>query len=327
VPFGLLLAIAWHVRPSKQLAAALLGTVLVLGPVATALAIPYLGTRTIHGERTEQEVYEGSADGRDYGDATSRLRTYAGRPGHHHVERELFPGTSSIVLAAIGTVPPLSGVAIATLISGAAAFDWSLGFKGVTYGVLYRSLAPYRGMRVPARFSALVDAALAILGAFGAWRVLRTVSSETVRTALVALMAVGVLLDLRMDPDLQLYLSSIPTIYRSVGSDMVLADMPDGHTVDYMYFSTRHWAHLLGGYSGYFPPAPDLDRAKREFPSPESIAILHRLGATHLTYNCAFDPPEERCRNTLRQLDANPTIELVTADQWRGAEVRLYRFK
>ena len=84
----------------------------------------------------------------------------------------MFPGTMTLALAATGVIPPLGVGQIATLVSGAIAVDWSIGVNGVTYPQLYKYLLPYRGMRVPARFAAIVGSALALLAAYGCRRLL-----------------------------------------------------------------------------------------------------------------------------------------------------------
>jgi hypothetical protein len=138
-------------------------------------------------------------------------------------------------------------------------------------------------------------------------------------------MAALVLLDLRLTTSLVDYWPAVPEIYEGVTPRMVLAEFPAGREVDYMYFSTTHWAHLLGGYSGYIPSDPELERGRQLFPSREAIASLRGRGATHLTYNCAFERSKERCAYTLRELDRIRTVSLVTAGRWNEAEVRLYR--
>jgi hypothetical protein len=104
---------------------------------------------------------------------------------------------------------------------------------------------------------------------------------------------------------------------------MVLAELPRSHDVDYMYFSTRHWARLLGGYSGFIPGDERLEAALREFPSPSSIARFRALGATHVTYNCRFE--ENTCEMVLGALDANPDLRLVADEHWGSGPVRLYQ--
>ena len=53
------------------------------------------------------------------------------------------------------------------------AFDGSLGLHGVAYPFYYDLIPPFRGLRSPARFAALVGMTLAILAGFGARRALR----------------------------------------------------------------------------------------------------------------------------------------------------------
>jgi hypothetical protein len=94
-----------------------------------------------------------------------------------------------------------------------------------------------------------------------------------------------------------------------------------------MYFSTRHWARLLGGYSGFAAYGDRLLAAWQQFPSAAGVDALRELGATHLTYNCAVEPRPWRCGPTLEALGANAALELVATEQWEGAEVRLYRIR
>src|ERR1051326_7313024 len=184
-------------------------------------------------------------------------------------------------------------------------------------------------MRMPARFSVLVGAALTLLAGYGARRILRLAPTATTRSALCAALALIVLFDLRMDPHLDTYPSQIPSIYGSVTPDMVLMELPRDHergdrffAPSYMYFSTRHWAHLLGGYSGFMPNDEVFDDAVRAFPYPEAVATFRRLGATHLTYNCSFD--WVRCRDVMAALEANPSLQLVATSTWQAQPVALY---
>jgi hypothetical protein len=333
IPFAAVMIAAWRIALSRNLLRASVALLLVLLPALAALGLPYMKSRTARGERSRFDVSFGSAEPSDYGKAHFRLVSYAWRGRKGHVsERELFPGTSTLALAAVGVVPPLSGAAIASTVAGAAAFDWSLGLRGLTYDDLYNRSVVIRGMRMPARFSVLVGAALTLLGGYGARRILRLAPTATTRSALCAALALIVLFDLRMDPHLETYPSQIPSIYGSVTPDMVLMELPRDHergdrffAPSYMYFSTRHWAHLLGGYSGFMPNDEVFDDAVRAFPYPEAVATFRRLGATHLTYNCSFD--WVRCRDVMAALEANPSLQLVATSTWQAQPVALYRFR
>jgi hypothetical protein len=123
------------------------------------------------------------------------------------------------------------------------------------------------------------------------------------------------------------YPATIPSIYDRVTPDMVLVEFPRYHDVDYMYFSTRHWAHLLGGYSGFLPFDQALEQGLSTFPSAESVERLRRRGATHLTYNCALEQRQNRCAAVFEFLDGTSALELVASERWERAEVRLYRLR
>jgi hypothetical protein len=185
VPFLTIVVLAWRVRPAQIVRAAVPALAVVL-PALLLLGLPYLKGREIRGERGREEVLEGSATPADYGHAHWRLASYQWiARTNNRAERELMPGISTLTLAAVGAVPPPLGAAgIATIVSGVAAFEWSLGLKGLTYPELYDHSAAFRGMRVPARFSAIVGCALALLGAFGAQRLLRLGRTPRARTVL-----------------------------------------------------------------------------------------------------------------------------------------------
>jgi hypothetical protein len=328
VPFTALIALAWKLRPTKALATALLAAAIVPAAVGLFIGEAYTKARSVHGDWSLAIVYSFSAEAADYGTAHPWLAMYRGQSSApHHAERELFPGTSTLAFAGAAVLPPLGAVPIAALASGALAFDWSLGLNGLTYDDLRRRVSPYRSIRVPARFAVFVDTSLVMLGIFGARRLLNFARGRR-RAVVCAVLAAAVLVDLRVVPELQAYPSEIPSIYSSVTPEMVLAELPEkDREIDYMYFSTRHWAHLLGGYSGFFPPLGEFNRAAGEFPSDTAVATLHRLGATHLTYNCAFERYKQRCAEVKSELDGNPSLQLVATGTWKSAPVLLYRFK
>jgi hypothetical protein len=334
VPFTAIVAIAWRVRPSRRLVQACAGAALVVVPLTGALAAAYLQGRELHGDWDMYSVADGSASPREYRNPTPRLVTYKPQSDlTHHAERDLFPGATPVVLGAAGVIPPLEPVGIAALVAGAAAFDWSLGLKGLTYGRLYDLSPAYRGMRVAARFTVMVQFALALLAGFGTARIFRLAflrERSAVRGALCAALCAGVLVDLRMDLPLQGYIRVIPAIYQHVDHRMVLEELPGGHNLDYMYFSTRHWAKLLTGYSGFGTNLSELEAAEAAFPAPEAIATFHRLGATHLTYNCGFDKANGKtdgdCDRVFDTLRRNPSLRVIASEPWRGSMIRLYRY-
>jgi hypothetical protein len=326
-PFLLVVALAWRVAPSRRMVAAFSVAIAVALPAFAGLGIPFLLGGNIRGERQPAEVEAGSAAPIDYAHAHYRLSTYAWQGSRgHKVERELFPGTSTLALAAAGAVPPLGAATTAALVAGTLTFDWSLGLNGLTYDELYRLSSVYRGMRVVARFSVIVGVALILLGAAGSARLLRRVP-ERGRPLACAALALLVLFDLRMNPHLGAFARGVPPIYSRVTPDMVLAELPVDPQITYMYFSTFHWARLLGGYSGFPKYSYDVMEAWKAWPSRDALAYFRHGGATHLTYNCALEERPWRCRTALDTLDNAPELELIASGLWQGKETRLYRFR
>ena len=329
VPFGALAAIAWGARPWRPLVIALAPGLAIVGVSFAALGLPYQQSPAARGDRSLALAGVFSARPGEYGHPQARLASYHWiSRRENRAEREMFPGFAVLGMAAAGTIPPLTPVPIASLVSGALATDWSLGPYGLTYDDLYRWLPPYRGLRVPARFSMFVGTALIVLAAFGVRRLIGAASRVRLATPAFAALAALALADLRLDVRVVDFWTHAPDIYRSVTPSMVLAEFPWDRSPDYMYFSTRHWARLLNGYSGSFTERwIALQRRLENFPAPEAIAAARQAGATHVTFNCALEPRTHRCAPTLAMLDANPTLALVDRAQWEGAEVRLYRFK
>jgi hypothetical protein len=243
-------------------------------------------------------------------------------------ERQLFPGAAPLALGVMALIPPVPIPAAAALVAGAFAADWSLGVNGFTYRLLYRWIAPYRSMRVPARFAVFVSTSLILLSAYGAGRLLRIARSSRARTTLFAALIALVLVDVWPHLTLRSYFPSRPPVYDAVSSHMILAEFPMQleANIAYGYFSTGHWARVVNGYSGYLPKSYEqLEAQMREFPSTHSLHTLRRQGVTHVTVNCAFYRRRSLCLNALDALDRSVEVRLVTAGTWNGEDVRLYQ--
>src|SRR5438445_3311149 len=125
-------------------------------------------------------------------------------------------------------------------------------------------------MRVMARCSVIVGVALVLLGAAGAARLLRRVPDRA-RPFACAALALLVLFDLHMDPRIGPIAKGIPPIYSRVTPDMVLVELPVDPQISYMYFSTFHWASLVGGYSGFPKYTENLMEGWKKWPAPVSL--------------------------------------------------------
>ena len=151
--------------------------------------------------------------------------------------------------------------------------------------------------------------------------------SQSASNVVFALLVALAWIDLRPTFSLVETWRPLPPVYSSVNKSMVLAEFPMQYdwNISYMYFSTKHWAKLVNGYSGFLPDSfADLQSALAAFPQPETLTLLRRQGATHVTVNCRFWGGDEVCAPVLSALDARSDVRLVTRARWQGAEVRLY---
>jgi hypothetical protein len=93
-----------------------------------------------------------------------------------------------------------------------------------------------------------------------------------------------------------------------------------------MYFSVWHWANLVNGYSGHYPPGQiELEVALKPFPDPPTVTLLRERGTTHVSVNCALY--RAGCDNLLERMDALPDFRLVSSGKWDGQVVRLYELR
>ena len=330
-PVAVLLAVAWRVRPTRRLSAAIAAASAIVVVGGSITAIPFMRSQKDRGERSIAEVRAWSAVPSDYVAGTGRLVMYRGVLPRSKEERQLFPGTATLALGLVGAMPPMSLGTIVLIAGTAVAFDGSLGVNGLIYDNLYTYALPFRGMRAPARFAALVGSGLILLSAYGARRVFQLGRTPRQQAALFALLSAGALVDLRSSVGLMPYFATVPPIYSSVTSDMVLAElpMPEASTVAFMYFSTFHGARLINGYSGYFPAG--YLKLKGEmighFPTRALLLELRQRGATHITVNCRLFSDRTHCAAVLAAMDEMPELVRISAAQWEGAEVRLYQLR
>jgi hypothetical protein len=328
VPFTLCLTAGWRVRASMRLLRAAAAACVVALIAAAIVGPPYLASREARGDRNDTTIREFSATPRDYITSHPHNATWGPRIGRHpKPERGLFPGIMTPALAITGMLPPLPASGIALVVSGALAFDWSLGLNGLTYDELRRLFGPFRGVRAPARFVVFVATSMILLAAFGVRRLLSYAPSGRPRDAVLGLIVVLAWVDLRPRFTLVEAWREPPPIYSAINPSMVLAEFPMryGWNIAYMYFSTKHWAKLVNGYSGFLPDRfANLQNALATFPTPETLALLRQQGATHVTVNCRFWGGDGVCAGVLSALDAHRDLRLVTRARWERSEVRLY---
>jgi hypothetical protein len=333
-------------------AAAVVGTLFVLArapwrrlvtPVAAVLAVaiglsvplarPYLAAHAIKGDRGEAAVRFYSATPLDYLRPHPRSATYGGRLLEDtYPERALFPGTLPIALSIVGMLPPVGATRLAYAVGLVAAFDISLGYRGLSYKHLYQWVLPIRSMRVPARMSIVLAISLAVLSAYGVRRLLARARTPGAQRVVVGALIVAAAIDFMPTLDLIPVWRSPPPIYEAIRSTpgVVLAEFPPVDSlatvtasVPFMYFSVWHWLPMVNGYSGYRTEAY-ADFAKRldDFPSPASLDALRARGATHVTVTCALY--KTGCDHVLTAVEASGAFRLLVSAQWEGQPTRLY---
>jgi len=261
--------------------------------VSAAYAVPYLRVQSRVGERTSEEIASYSARPANYLAATPSNWLYGRRTASRGgVERHLFPGVIPVLLAIVGLLlRSPSARAIVYLLLLAAAFEASLGLYGHIYPWLYEHVAPYRGLRAPARLGVFVLMFLAVLAAYGCQALVQR-RSAIVRAALVAGLTLGLIAEYHVTVGLSAFANTVPPVYRVLASQprgivaefpMPRADALPGDDAEYSYLSTFHWFPLVNGYSGTYPPSylARLEQV-RGFPDDRSIIQLRRDNVTYV---------------------------------------------
>jgi hypothetical protein len=305
-------------------------SILLTAAAAAPLARAFLAAQPMKGERGITEVTYYSAVPADFVRANRLSALWSDRLPGAGPERALFPGAAPLALSSIGLFPPLSSMQLAYAVGLVVSADGSLGLNGLTYPYLYRWFAPIRGLRVPARFIAIVSLTLSILAGFGARRILRRGRPGRQAHIVFAILVVVVVVDawpaLRLTPAFR----EPPAVYEVVKNTpgAILAEFPlpydEVQNIPYMYFSLWHQARLVNGYSGFIPMSyADFTKDVAGFPAADAIDALERRGVTHVTVNCALELPGcDSMRALARQ---SPRLRLMAEAPWQGRSVQLYR--
>ncbi len=328
-PLGLGLALGSNrVRESARPLAA--GAVLAAFIIAPTL-FPYMAVRQTLGERPHEEVFSYSRPATNYLVANGGNALY-GRSlgaGAHAPEGDFFPGVLVVVLSLIAVWPPLSLTRLSYLLALLFAFDASLGMHGVVYPILYKWLLPFRGLRVPGRFSMLVGVSLSVLAAYGAARIGSRFRRQWVSCAFAAFACAGILIEARPVLDLQPLWPLHPVYHYFDGRPTgVIAELPvpgnlPPQETRYMHFSTFHWQHLLNGYSGAFPSSWALfSGLMASFPDDRSIAFLKSRSARVVVHEAFFG--KEAYNRVVSAAGRRADLREVARAGGPGDEARIY---
>jgi hypothetical protein len=328
---GLWLGRGRPMQPLRALAAGAALAAVLIAPVASQ----YVASRPMMGNRDVGTIQFYSAVGPDYLRPHWRSMVYRRWTGPENPERHLFPRLMPIAMAGVALVPPLSVARIAYTCAFVVALDGSLGFNGATFTSLHAVLSPFKGLRVPARFSVLAGMTLTILAGYGALRLLERWPRQ--RFALTAALVGLAIAESWPRLPLQPVWNAPPPIYSSIAGrepPVVLAEFPMPRDVlrsdfdtRYLYFSTFHWQNLVNGNSGFFPPSYfELLAIEIDFPNEAALDYLRSRRVEYLTIHGEFTNAA-RYGETVMWLDAREDVELIASAPWEGTESRLYRLK
>ncbi len=282
-------------RLAPWLAAAAVVVVMVL-PVA----VPYLQNRGQLGERPDWEARIYSATPRSYLVAHVRSRLYAKvLDGPRTPEASLFPGIAVVALALAGAWPRLTRTRAAYAVALLVAFDGSLGLNGIVFPTLRDYVLPFRGLRVPARFSMLVGLSLSVLAGYGVVRLREWLRPKGGR--LVAALPVAFATVLLAEDVPNLVLTEMPVRppliydYFTGAPSSVLVDLPFPESLERatadsrrLYYSTFHWQTLITGSSGYFPESfRQAVEVLRGVPTARAVTFLRDRGVQFIALNRA----------------------------------------
>lgn len=313
---------------------ALLRPLLVCAVVAAVLAWPlaraFSAAEPIKGARGLFEVEFYSAYPGDYLRANLYSALWNNRLAPPRPERTLFPGAMPLALAAVAIAPPLGTMRLIYLAGLLVSVDGSLGLHGVTYPFYYQLLSPFRGLRSPSRFGALVALTLSILAGFGAQRAIRRQQSPLYRHAVFAALVALVMIDAWPALTLHPVWKEPPPIYDALryapNAVIVETPIPDNEFANtpYMYFSLWHWARMVNGYSGFIPKSyAEFQKAMLLFPDDTAIGALQRRGVTYVSVNCGLvnNPGCEALADAMRR---NKALRLTIDTRWMNGTVQLY---
>jgi hypothetical protein len=317
-------------RPSLRILAL---PIVVSAAVAAIVAVPlvraFAAAEPMKGERPINEIRYYSAVPSDYLRVNRFSLLWRNRLHRPIPERTLFPGAAPVVLAAVGIAPPLGAMGLVYTAGLLLSFDGSLGMHGVSYPFFYRWLSPFRGLRVPARFGAIVMMTLAILAGFGVQRVLAWRRSRAYQHAMFALLVAFVMIDAWPALALRPVWRQPPSIYDVLKytPNVIIAETPilDDETtnIPFMYFSLWHWHRLVNGYSGFIPKSyADFHTAMATFPDTRSIEALRKIGVSYVSVNCGLNYPG--CRELMDAMRHDKRLRLAADTQWNENPVQLY---
>jgi hypothetical protein len=321
-------------RPLVLRAAAWVGAAAV---VAGLYALPYQRARAVVGDREEYEVERYGAVLESYISYPTSNRMFGWTAAPEAAELRLSVGILGSALAVSAWLTPSAPWTLALTAGGLAALDASLGSHGWSFPVLRWLLPPYRGLRVPARFGAIVLVCASLLAAIGGANLARHLGQR--RFAALAGLAVLLMMGTeyssvhvvrampREGPPLYQWLASLPPTVIA-HAPLPLPDTLPGAEADFQYFAQYHRHRLVNGNSGFYPPnyMTMLERC-RDFPDRRSIAALRAAGADYLMVHAQHYRTPRAFADVVLELESRTDVTPVMSSDDGGGVVRIYRLE
>jgi hypothetical protein len=226
-----------------------------------------------------------AAPGSIWGPPTERIRRGLDRP----VEKMLFPGLATTVLALMGVVAGKQrrrirfGLASATIAVTLVSFGSRFGGSLSPYRLMYLYLPGWNGFRTPGRLFTFTTLLLAVLASLGAARLASLPKSVAmkplVRTALIATL-MGVIFLEGAGATTLATVPSVPSGMRHAPSPQYhLPATPPHIEALYMYWSTDGFPLIANGYVGFRPKRQqEVEVLMRGFPDAGSMAAMRMMG-------------------------------------------------
>jgi len=250
------------------------------------------------------------------------------------------PTIAIVALALVGAWPRLtrSRARAAYALAALVAFDGSLGLNGIVFPTLRDALLPFRGLRVPARFSILVGLSLSVLAGYGVQRLRQSSWMKGRRLGVALPVACAAVLLVENVPKLEL--TEVPARppliydYFAGAPASVLVDLPFPESLERatadsrrLYYSTFHWQTLITGSSGYFPESfRQAVRMLKGVPTARAVTFLQERGVQFIALNRA-DCVDWEYWQSIEYLDQEPRVELVRRIGGSRHDASLYRVR
>jgi hypothetical protein len=280
------------------------------GVVALVLAVPYaLAYRSAEGTvgtRRIEEVRLYSASLTNFLSAPQMNRLYGRTAITNPIwadEMNLSPGIVAVVLALLGIAGGRSRVRFAYLAALIFSLIMTAGANGFVYPWLFEHVAPFRGLRSPARFDILVNMSLAVLSAYGVVFLFERIGHDRRRRLACGAIAALLIVEYASAPPI----SPAP---KPSKIDAHLAQKPPAVIVElpltsrratwgsldwlYMYQGMTHFQRMINGYSGYAPASYyQMRETMTSFPDDVSMALLRDRQVDYVVVRAGLYEPQE----------------------------------